>query len=1190
MAIAALALALLTMALRRRGSLLIPLALLLVTLGAGQRRLERLATRWPEERESRIQSASSRLSDELRDARLLADSLARRALETGPLPGEAGFRAIDGVVRGAALEAGAAVFAPNREPLVWGGRFRLIPSSAGDSVDVRLTSYYAVLEVRRHDTAGRIGVGAVLLAAHPAVPDQERSLAAQFQERTEVGLRILAADAAPNTSDVFDYELPVSGGARVLFSAQLIPPEQPRALLRAEGEAARRVAWALLITLVLAIWLVPPGLPRIALALLPMLVALRSPIGAHLGIPQPFDASFFSSELLGPVSRSAGPLALVGVVLLLVGALLWERAPPRRWPGIVAGVALLAGAPYLLAPLGRGIVPPASGVSMGLWLVWHFTLFLFSAGLMTFAAALLRGGSPARTTWWPPVLGAALALAAAAVGVMVWNARYGWPDLYTLLWLPSLALVMYPAQRRAAILGIGIVAGSASAMIAWGAEVEGRLRAARADMAALGDRPDPFAEAALRALGDTLAAAPVPHSAPDLYALWRASGLSRSGRPVKLGVWTPEGTPRIELELDQLDLPRELTAAMVRTLAPSEQLSAVPLRREPATHHLLLVRRDGGTVLTIGLGPSSALVPPSRLGRLLNPDPPGTPLYRLTLSPAPSVRAPDPGSALWQREGWQALGQRTATIGGVARDVFGTVELGTPGRLAVRGALVVVLSVAVLAVLWWLAALLSGSAPVRPTWVPRLHSYEARLGAALAVFFLAPTVGFAAWGLGRLRTEIRESQDRTIDQRLRDVISPGTSLPADTAALSRELHGLGERLDATFMVYRNGAQLAGSTDGLLEALGLVSPLMDPEAFYRGAFHGEASAAGPSRVVESRIGYRAVRLSDLSAAALAMSLVAEDPVLFERQRDLALILLLVTLVGIAASLLAARIAARVLARPVADLRHAALAFGRGEAAAMPELAPPVEFAPVFAAFEKMTEDVRRARDAQERVARIVAWGQMANQVAHEIKNPLTPMRLGVQHLRRVYHDGKPLGSVLEDTTQRILSEIDRLDRIARSFSRFGAPASDRGPLEAVSLPRVAREVADLYRMGTEGAEIVLESEQGGTAQGRADEVKETLVNLLENARNAQAAHIRVRIVGTTIAVEDDGCGIAPDLLPMIFEPRWSTSTSGSGLGLPIVKRLVEGWGGRVEVESTVGSGTVVRLIMVPPREGDGPGSA
>src|SRR6185295_17822638 len=114
--------------------------------------------------------------------------------------------------------------------------------------------------------------------------------------------------------------------------------------------------------------------------------------------------------------------------------------------------------------------------------------------------------------WWAPLLGAGLALGAAAVGVMVWNARYGWPDWFTLLWLPPLVLVTRPANRRATIFGVAIVAGSATAMLAWGAEIEGRLRAARADMAVLGDNSDPTAAAALRALGDSLVRLPMPHS------------------------------------------------------------------------------------------------------------------------------------------------------------------------------------------------------------------------------------------------------------------------------------------------------------------------------------------------------------------------------------------------------------------------------------------------------------------------------------------------------------------------------------------------------------------------------------------------------------------------------------------------------------------------------------------------------
>ena len=96
--------------------------------------------------------------------------------------------------------------------------------------------------------------------------------------------------------------------------------------------------------------------------------------------------------------------------------------------------------------------------------------------------------------------------------------------------------------------------------------------------------------------------------------------------------------------------------------------------------------------------------------------------------------------------------------------------------------------------------------------------------------------------------------------------------------------------------------------------------------------------------------------------------------------------------------------------------------------------------------------------------------------------------------------------------------------------------------------------------------------------RTDEVKEVVVNLLENARNAGARTVEVTVGPGFITVADDGSGIPPELLPRIFEPRFSTTTSGSGLGLAIVRRLVEGWGGRVEVESVVGQGTAVEVSL------------
>jgi len=129
---------------------------------------------------------------------------------------------------------------------------------------------------------------------------------------------------------------------------------------------------------------------------------------------------------------------------------------------------------------------------------------------------------------------------------------------------------------------------------------------------------------------------------------------------------------------------------------------------------------------------------------------------------------------------------------------------------------------------------------------------------------------------------------------------------------------------------------------------------------------------------------------------------------------------------------------------------------------------------------------------------------------------------------------------------------------------------------IRLAPVVDEVVHLYRLAGQGTEVMFEFDPAAWGRARPDEVKEVLVNLLENARQAGARHIVVKVLPQRIEVHDDGRGIPPGLLPRIFEPRFSTTSSGSGLGLAIVKRLVEGWGGEVRAESEHGRGTVITV--------------
>ncbi|MBM4187633.1 MAG: HAMP domain-containing histidine kinase [Gemmatimonadetes bacterium] len=1142
-----------------------------------QWQLHRASAAWPEVRESLVAGAADRWAGELKDARELVAGLTAAAEETDSIDRRAAFALVAGLTERTEGETGLVVVDADGTPYVWGGRVRELPEAAGDSIAFRGDSpYLAVLESRRPLRSGRVAVATVLLAADSAVPDGDRSLASRFERRTGVGLAILPPGLAPDTSDVFDYMEPTSRGLRLLFSVQLIPPTQRGYLERIDRRGVLRVAAAIAVVLLLAMAVAPRGWPRFVVLALPALFATRASLGDPLGFPVLFSPATFFDPLLGPASEAAGPLLLISA-FAVVAAIAWLGAGRvTGWWGAPIALLLLVAAPYLVSRLGRGIQLPATGATGFTWLAWQLTVFLVAAALILIAAGLLPRRSGSR---WTALLGAAGAVLAAVVGLLIWNARFGWADWYPLLWAGSLGLVVWPGRRPWIVLGSGIAVGSAAALMVWGAEVEARVAAGRADLGRLGARAEPLAVPLLEAFLDRATAGPAPLSTSELFALWRASPLSRHGFPSALGIWTAAGEPRVSLRLAELDLPDSLVGRLVRSLDSTGRQIA-PLQRIPAVHYLAMARLDAGAVLAVGLGPRTALVPPARLGRVLQPIS-APALYRLTLAPTGSTEQPHDGVTLWRRIDWTARGSRTVAMADGARDVAGVVELGRPVGLFVRGALLVVLDCLVLLLLAALADWMARGRVERPGWWPDPKAFRTRIAVALGAFFLIPAAGFALLNIVELSRDGQGRRDLMIAQTLRDA-APSTTLSlAGGIDLDRVLDGLAERVDANLALYKYGLLTASSGAGVFEDFSVVDPLIDPRVFQRMQFDNELAAvtAGPSPAVPSRIGVRAVRLPTGDPAMLASPQPLGDPEIAAQQRDLAYGLALAVVIGLAAALVGAQWSARALSRPVADLRDAALAFGQGHPLPEPRSEPPPELQPVFGALSKMAEDIRSTQEAQERAARVLAWGEIASQVAHEIKNPLTPMRLGIQHLQRVHRDGRPLGPTLDDTARRILGEIDRLDTIARAFSRFAAPAEGRGGPEATDLEAVCREVVDLYALAPDSG-VRLEVRGTKPVYAHADEVKETVINLLENARNAKASSIVVTIDGPRVVIADDGVGIPADRLARIFEPRFSTTTSGSGLGLAIVKKLVEGWGAAIAVESEPGRGTRVRIDFRP----------
>ena len=390
--------------------------------------------------------------------------------------------------------------------------------------------------------------------------------------------------------------------------------------------------------------------------------------------------------------------------------------------------------------------------------------------------------------------------------------------------------------------GIALVAGSSAALVTWGAELSGKVQVAQRDVARLGSESDPLAVPLLERFAEQVRRGRPPRTASEMYALWHESSIGTQGYPAHLGLWSSAGAPIDELTLDSLDLPPSLLSSMVRNLAPADTQEVTSLTRVPGVHYVLRVRVTPAEVLTLAVGPRSALIVPGRVGRLLDPAGWELPLYRLTLSPAADPAAPTPRPR-WRREGWVLRNEYPLELPGGRRTVHALVELRGPVPLFVRGVLVVLLDAAVLASLWFAAELVSGAQPSRPRWWSLRRSFRMRIAFTLAAFFLLPAIGFAAWSFVRLAEEVQRSRDLLITQTLRDaVLTAGGFFRGDE---SRWESNCGSWAGGSTPTWRSTWRAPGR--GEHHRAGgswRHAQLMDPAAFERA--HGGRGARGDPR--------------------------------------------------------------------------------------------------------------------------------------------------------------------------------------------------------------------------------------------------------------------------------------------------------------------------------------------------------
>jgi nitrogen-specific signal transduction histidine kinase len=220
---------------------------------------------------------------------------------------------------------------------------------------------------------------------------------------------------------------------------------------------------------------------------------------------------------------------------------------------------------------------------------------------------------------------------------------------------------------------------------------------------------------------------------------------------------------------------------------------------------------------------------------------------------------------------------------------------------------------------------------------------------------------------------------------------------------------------------------------------------------------------------------------------------------------------------------------------------------------------------------------------------IAWGEMARQVAHEVKNPLTPMKLSAQYMKKAYFSRKEnFKEIFTRSIDVIISQISHLDRLVRDFSLV-ASKSHPSP-QLLNMNEILEEILLMYEgLSLENISIERNIEENlGIVLGVREEIRKILLNIIENAQ--QAIHGNGRIVVTArnienvsdlsneveIEIEDNGEGILLENHDRLFNPEFSTKSYGTGLGLYITKNLVEKHNGSIHLTSTFGKGTKVTL--------------
>ncbi|MGB2845822.1 MAG: ATP-binding protein [Candidatus Aminicenantaceae bacterium] len=387
-------------------------------------------------------------------------------------------------------------------------------------------------------------------------------------------------------------------------------------------------------------------------------------------------------------------------------------------------------------------------------------------------------------------------------------------------------------------------------------------------------------------------------------------------------------------------------------------------------------------------------------------------------------------------------------------------------------------------------------------------------------------------------------------------------------------------------LYQDGKLISSSRREFFD-YGLLPDLIDGEIYYKiqyenNPFYTQTQKIGDYSFHTLTTPYS---LGD-SLLLISLPFPLEQQEISKATEDLIEFLFFISVFFIAVVLIFARGIGHMIVTPIKKLLVGTKEVSLGNLEISIPHKPQDEMKTLIDGFNSMIKNLKKHQQEMADMSKKMAWAEMARKVAHEIKNPLTPIQLSAEHLLKVYRDKKEnFGQALKESASYIIKEVENLRKIAQEFLETSKePVLKKEPIDLKAL--IQETIAPYKKMLSE--RILFKETYAGQDfhfEGDKSRIMIALRNIFTNAIEAIQAHGEIIIKASRekskiiLKIKDTGMGIEKNILDKIFESYFSTKDVGTGLGLPIAKKVIEDHGGTIQASSKKNEGTKI-LIKLP----------